>query len=152
MFNKLVSFFENELKLNSTKDDPQQAENKRQMACAVLLIEIAKADEQETQDEIRKVREILQQEFSLSNEQLEKLVSVSETEGDKLTSVYPFTALINEHYEYADKVNLIKLMWRVAYADGDLSKYEDHLIRKVADLIYLSHRDFIQTKLSEAQD
>jgi len=149
MIAKLKAFLENELKPNPKTDSPQQAEHKLQQACAILLLEIAKADYQETDDEKEQIKDILKSEFALSDVKLSELLSLSEEQGADVTSMYPFTSLINEHYEYPEKVNLLRLMWRVAYADGDLSKYEDHLIRKVAELLYIAHSDFIQAKLSE---
>ena len=73
---------------------------------------------------------------------------LSEDQEVDSTSFYPFTKLINDHYDYPERVNVIKLMWKVAYADGTIDKYEDYIIRKVADLLYVSHSDFIQAKLS----
>jgi uncharacterized tellurite resistance protein B-like protein len=153
MIAKLKAFFENELKLNAPGDSEQQVKAKLEQACAILLIEITKADYEETAEEKQKVRTILKTEFTLSDAKLDALIELSHSEGEGLTSMYPFTSIINEHYSYPEKVNLIRLMWKVAYADGDLCKYEDHLIRKVAELIYIDHRDFIQAKLSvrEAQ-
>ena len=50
--------------------------------------------------------------------------------------------------EYEEKVGLIENMWRIAFSDEQLDKYEEHLIRKISDLIYVSHSDFIKTKLN----
>ena len=61
--------------------------------------------------------------------------------------LYEFTKLINDSYDYEQKVELIENMWRIAFSDKRLDKYEDHLIRKVSELIYVSHSDFIKTKL-----
>jgi uncharacterized tellurite resistance protein B-like protein len=150
MLAKLKNFFETELRFNEKDDTEQDHTAKLQQACAILLIEITKADYQETAEEKAKVKSILKKEFALTDDKLNELIDISESEGEGLTSVYPFTNLINDQYDYPEKVNLIRLMWRVAYADGDLSKYEDHLIRKVAELLYISHSDFIQAKLSES--
>lgn len=148
MLIKLIAFFENELKLNEQGDSEEETNTKLQQACAILLIEITKADFVETADEKNKVRSVLKSEFALTEAKLDELVELSQGEGEGLTSVYPFTSLINKHYEYPEKLNLMRLMWKVAFADGDLSKYEDHLIRKVAELLYISHSDFIHAKLS----
>ena len=91
----------------------------------------------------------MQNTFKLSDAQLKKLMTFSEQAGREATSVHPFTSLINEHYEYDERVHLIELMWKVAYADGNLDKYEDNIIRKVSDLLYIRHSDFIKAKLAE---
>ena len=61
---------------------------------------------------------------------------------------YQFTRLINDHYEYVDKCKLIQSLWKLAYADAVLDKYEEYTIRKIAELIYVSHGDFIQAKMA----
>lgn len=152
MIAKLKAFFEKELLPNAKKDSQQATKAKLQQACAILLIEIAKADFHQTEEEKSKINVILKTEFDLSDTKLAELIALCEGNETDVTSMYPFTSLINEHYEYPAKVNIVKLMWKVAYADGDLNKYEDHLIRKVADLLYISHRDFIQTKLDVAEN
>jgi uncharacterized tellurite resistance protein B-like protein len=62
------------------------------------------------------------------------------------TSLFEFTRLVNDHYGPDEKRDLVGAMWKVAYADGDLDKYEEHIIRRVAELIYLPHADFIRSK------
>lgn len=149
MISKLKAFFEKELSLKS-QDEPQQDINaKLQKACAILLLEISKADYQETKDEKDRIRKILQDKFTLSDSQLNELIALSEDEGNEVTSMYPLTSLINEHYSYEQKLGLLDLLWQVAYADGELSKYEDHVIRNVAELLYVAHSDFIKSKLSQ---
>jgi uncharacterized tellurite resistance protein B-like protein len=71
---------------------------------------------------------------------------LAEEEAREATSLYQFTSLMNEHFDHREKVLMILNMWEVAYADGRIDRYEEHLIRKVADLLYLSHKDFITSK------
>ncbi|MEK9871102.1 MAG: TerB family tellurite resistance protein, partial [Gammaproteobacteria bacterium] len=61
--------------------------------------------------------------------------------------LYQFTQLINDHFQYAEKEDLIFSMWQVAYADGHIEAIEDHIIRRVAGLVHLDHADFIRLKL-----
>ena len=70
---------------------------------------------------------------------------------DESTSLYEFTRVINDHYSAAQKLQLIEAMWVVAYADGNLDKYEEHLIRQVAEPIYVSHEDFMRSKHRSAR-
>ena len=112
----------------------------------MLLMEVSRADFELAESEMSKVTNLLKSLFDLSDETLDELIQYSEAKSLESTSLYPFTSLINEHYEYEQKVNLLGLMWKVAYADGDLDKYEDSVIRKVADLLYIAHSDFVRTK------
>ena len=96
----------------------------------------------------QKISSILQNKFDLPEDTLEELFDLAQQEADDATSLYQFTSLINEAYEYPAKITLIQNMWEVAFADGNLDRYEEHLIRKVAELLYVSHSDFIKTKLA----
>ena len=75
------------------------------------------------------------------------LIAAAGERVDEATSLYEFTRVINDHYGPEEKLTLIASMWQVAYADGDLDKYEEHLIRQVAELTYVPHQDYIRCKL-----
>jgi uncharacterized tellurite resistance protein B-like protein len=142
MIKRLIDLFA----LESEADNSEDKNKKVQQACAVLLIEVALADFEQSESEQEKVKQLLQSTFDLSPADLEELIEFSQTKGSETTSVHPFTTLIKDHYDYEQRVNLVKLMWKVAYADGNLDRYEDNIIRKVADLLYVRHSDFIKAK------
>jgi uncharacterized tellurite resistance protein B-like protein len=79
---------------------------------------------------------------------LDTLWQLAQEEARSATSLFQFTSLINSSYGYPEKIRLLHHMWEVAWADGRVDRYEEHLIRKVADLLYLSHGDFIRAKLA----
>jgi uncharacterized tellurite resistance protein B-like protein len=145
MLTKFKKFFAPD----SPSDTEESKEHKLQLACATLLVEVMQADFKQTEDENHKIQKLLKSTFKLNESELEDLMEKS-NQGDETTAVHPFTSLLNEHYEYEQRVHLIELMWKVAYADGKLDKYEDSVIRKVAELLYIRHSDFIKTKLAEA--
>ena len=147
MLKKLKQFFADELAIENEANPDQ----KLREACAALLIEVSLADQKQTDDELFKIRQLLEQEFKLSSETLNDLMSYAKESGNNQTSVHPFTSMVNDNYTYEQKVNLIELMWEVAHADGDLDKYEDHVIRNMSDLLYVSHSDFIKCKLKVSQ-
>ena len=144
MLDAIKSFFQEHLEATG---EQANEEDRLQLACAALLIEVAKADTQRDAVEIDTLRLLLQSRFKLSETTLNELVRLAESESDSATSLYQFTKLINDAYSPAQKVLLLEWMWQVAYADGRIDKYEEHLIRRIADLLYLSHRQFIQAKL-----
>ena len=88
--------------------------------------------------------------FGLSYEETAELMALAEQEVDQMTSYFAFTSLINKAYSQEEKVKLIELMWQVALSDGRLDKYEEYLIRQVAELCYVSHQDYIKTKMAAA--
>lgn len=129
-------------------------EEQRRLACAALLIEVAITDNEFDSDEFEALQNILQSQFGIPAEDCEALTILAQSECEESTSMYQFTQLVNEHCSTEEKFDLVKGMWSIAYADGDLDKYEEYVIRKVADLIYVSHGDFIRAKhtaRSEAQ-
>lgn len=144
MLKKILNFFTAEL---AHEDGKAFSENQRQLATAALLIEVASADDSLDDEEFDTLKKVLAERFQLSSTQLEELTALAKMEQEQATSLYQFTQLINQECRPAEKFELLKAMWEVAYADGRLDKYEDHLIRKVAELIYVPHSEFIRAKL-----
>ncbi|MFT5277767.1 MAG: putative tellurite resistance protein B-like protein [Glaciecola sp.] len=146
MLNKLKEFFNNELMLNSSGKNKEQNTYSLQQACALLLMEVSQADFEQSDTEKDEIKQQLQSLFDLSDDKLQELFAFSQEASRDTTSVYPFTSMINDNYNYDEKVNLLKLMWKVAYIDNELDKHEESTIRAVADLLYVSHCDFIKVK------
>ena len=144
MLVKIKQFFSSQLAL----DDNQNHSDPLQLAAAALLIELSRADYHQDAEEQRAIEEALKQSFNLEQQQLDELVALAEAQNQEATSLYQFTSLINDHYSPEQRFELIKMLWQVAVADGEISKYEDHLIRKIADLIYVPHSEFIRAKLT----
>ena len=117
-----------------------------ELACAALMFEVARADFAVDEAEQRAVYDLLTAEFNLSPEEIESVTEEAANKADAATCLFEFTRAVNELASVDQKRVLIGMMWRVAMADNALSRYEEHLIRKVADLLYLPHADFIQAK------
>ncbi len=121
-------------------------EETRRLAAAALLVEVARADFEQDAAEEQAMAMLLKNTLGLEAEDIDALLHNADNAVDNATSLYEFTRLINDHYSYDDKRALIQALWQVAFADASLHKYEEHLIRRVAELIYLTHEDFIRTK------
>lgn len=145
MFNSISQYFDKCLK-PSVADTPASNEHRLQLASAALLMELCCADQSFSNEEVTELKKILLECFNLQQAELEDLWKMAREEVSNATSLYQFTSLINEHYDYPAKITLLTCMWRVAYADRQLDRHEEYTIRKVADLLYMSHKDFIQTK------
>lgn len=145
MLNKLTQFFERHLQPVSG-DSKTMTFAQKQLAVAALLIEVATADHILDEAELTKLSVILEKKFSLPHEQLVELTDLAKSESADSTSLYQFTQLINRDCSHTEKFELIKAMWDVAYTDMNIDKYEEYIIRKVADLIHVSHSDFIKAK------
>ena len=127
-------------------DKPEEAQHSLQLAAAVILIELSRADFQQKPEEQRAIEAALKRAFQLDEQHVAQLVAFATEENRRATSLYPFTRLINDHYSAEQKANIVSAMWEVAVADGDISKYEDFLIHKIAGLIYLPHSQLMEVK------
>jgi uncharacterized tellurite resistance protein B-like protein len=143
----IKSFFEKNLTKKEEEEAPSSAMSRVDLTCAALLVEVMNSDHELDEREHQEFMAVLQQSYNIAESDLEELIQLAKDEAFEATSLYEFTKLINDSYDYEQKVELIENMWRIAFSDKRLDKYEDHLIRKVSELIYVSHSDFIKTKL-----
>jgi uncharacterized tellurite resistance protein B-like protein len=117
------------------------------IAAAALLIEMTRMDDNIADAERVRVQKLVQQNFGLGAEETAELLRIAETQAQQATDYFQFTTLIRNHMSPEQKEQLIEMLWEVAYADGELHPYEEHLVRKIADLLYVSHDTFIAAKL-----
>ena len=132
-------------KENESVVDSKKSE--QELTYASLLIEVINSDNKFDDRERDKLLEILSSKLDIQKEELDNFTELAQKKTEDSTSLYEFTREINDQYEYEEKVSLITDLWGIAYSDGKLDKYEDYVIRKIADLIYVSHTDFIKSKL-----
>lgn len=111
------------------------------LAAAVLLVDAARADEKYGPEEKARVAELLKHRFNLSDEEVASLQLVAEVRAEDSVNLHQFTSTVKDGWGETDRIGLIELLWEVAYADGKIHSYEDHLIRRVAGLIYVTDRD-----------
>ena len=116
-------------------------------ACSALLIEVAFADKVFDESEILSLTTSLKEIYNLEHDTINELVSDAERTVNESTSLYEYTRVVNDEFSYNNKLQLLSRIWKLAFADGALDKYEEHLIRKISDLIHISHSDFIKIKL-----
>ena len=129
-------------------EDAQAQPNNRtlELTCAALMFEVARADFAIEATELDTVNALLTEQFGLTPEELVSVTEQAAQQADAATCLYEFTRTLNELASAEEKRALLAMMWRVAMADDVLSRYEEHLIRKVADLLYVPHSDFMAAK------
>lgn len=133
--------------LASGSSDPKQThEHQLQLASAALLLEMVQADFEDQAAEREQVLALLTQEFALSAQEALRLAELGEDAVRESVSLYEFTQTLDATLSVSDKIRIIEMLWQVAYADDALDKYEESLMRKLADLLHLSHRQLIQAK------
>jgi len=145
MLKSIKNFFASNFDSQEVEDTPKF--QKVELAYAALLVEVINSDYKIDKRESKKLLEILNDKLDSNYEDLHEIIELAKLESDEATSLYEFTRLINDEYNYQEKVELIRNMWNIAFSDEELDKYEEYLIRKISDLIYVSHSDFIQSKL-----
>lgn len=133
--------------LNSSAGEDESQNVDYERIAAHMLIEVARADFEIDDDELATIRKAISQSSSLTTEELDGIVAAAGDEADRALSYHEPVKAINDHFDQDQKRMLVQQMWRVAYADQQLDRYEEAFIRKFCDLIYLSHKDFIQAKL-----
>ena len=143
MFDKLNQWLESTLNIGADNDNEQHT---AQLAAAILLIEVSRADFEISSDEQEAISAVLIEQFTLSKNEADKILQYALDEHAEYTSSHAFIRLINEELDTQSKLDLLKGLWTVAYVDGVLDKYEEYHIRKIADWLYLSHSDFIRIK------
>jgi uncharacterized tellurite resistance protein B-like protein len=126
--------------------DPAARERELRLATAVLLVEVARADFAEDELELDAVADLLKAHLDISRREVEQLVAEARSHADQAASLQSFTRQLHEELTVEEKLRIVEMLWQVALADSVLDKHEDHLIRKVAGLLYISHSDLIRVR------
>ena len=147
MIKRILSFFEDVSKQDSQSSNSHSIV----LASLALLIEVAKSDHDISPTELEEIVKLAIKTFGISQSEQATLISQAKEAANNSTSLYEYTSVVNEHYSEKQKFQLILAMWRVAYADNRIDRYEEHLIRKIADLIYVPHVQFIEAKLNASE-
>lgn len=145
MLDKIKQFFDSHLSPGSSDmvRDPQQA---LRLAVAVLLYEVAESDYQQHPEEKAALLDAVRSIFNLGAVESSELLALAEAEHADATDYFQFTRLINQHYSADQKGDLMEKLWLIAYSDKKLHHYEEHVIRRLAELLYVPHSVFIAAK------
>ena len=141
MLDKLRDFF-----AAAPADDAADGEAAMHLAAAMLLIEVAKADHELEDAELARMQDVLSRYWGLDDQDLADLVAVARDSSDTSVSLHKHIDLINRNFSAVQKSELVRGLWEVACADNDIHHHEEALIRRLADLMYVPHKDFIRTK------
>lgn len=143
MLSQIKRFFEQHLEPRTSVEAPQ---HRLQLAACALMLEVARMDQSVSEEELNVVADSARRLLQLSQEEINEIMALASQEAKQATSLYQFTSLIHEHYDPQQKFQLLRLMWDVALADGRIAALEEHMIRRVADLLYIPHVQFVQAR------
>lgn len=144
MLKSIRDFFEQNIGVQSA---PAAERHSIELATAALLVEVVRADAATQPGEQQVVLRAVREKFGLSAEEAETLMRLAEEEMRTANDYYQFTSLINRQFTQQQKQRVIELMWQVAYADADLSAHENHVLRRVGELLHVTHGDYIAAKM-----
>jgi uncharacterized tellurite resistance protein B-like protein len=132
----------------AAESSPEERRHAVQLATALLLIEVSRADYSEDLTESEATFRLLKEFFELSVEEATLLVAEARAEADHAASLQSFTRQLHGVLTMDEKHRVVEMLWKVALADKHLDKHEDHLVRKIAQLLYVSHSDLIRIRNS----
>lgn len=135
--------------LNLFSDSPKESQSTHQIevATAALLCEVVRADSQIDERELATLKQLIRENFTLTEEDITNIVSVGEQRSEEAVDLVHFTKVLNSGMDDEHKEHIMKGLWQIAYADKTLSPDEEYIIRKIADLLYIPHSRFIKAKL-----
>jgi len=134
------------------ESDGADREATLRLATAVLMIDVARADHVFEESEFDSMLRLIESHFELSPEQAAELVNAAGDKADDMVSLFEFTQLLHKHLDEQEKARIVSLLWQVAYADGQLDKYEDALVLKISDLLYVSRGRVMRLKHDAQQN
>jgi uncharacterized tellurite resistance protein B-like protein len=143
MIESIRSFYEKHIRPN---EDAGPSERSLQIATAALLIEMTRADFDVSEEEAEVVTRAVGDAFDLSADETDEIVQLAESAMERATSLFTFTSLINEGFSREQKIRVVEMLWQVAYADHQIEAHERHLMRKLVNLLHVSHQDYIAAK------
>lgn len=146
MLRALKDIFDN-FASQGNEQSSAQLDHALQLASAVLLVEVMRADSSMDAAERKTVVLGLQNQFTLNEMELEQLVVLAQTQAKVIYDYQRFTGLLNDHFSQDRKIALVESMWKVAYADRELDAHEHHVISKVAGLLHVTHGQYIGAKM-----
>jgi uncharacterized tellurite resistance protein B-like protein len=125
----------------------QSDEHALQLATAVMLVEVMRADATFHAGERAAVHAALREKFALGPDEAARLTELAEAAAHQATDLYTFTSRIDQCFDMARKIRMIELMWRIAYADGHLSDHERHVMWRIADLLHVPQGAYVHARM-----
>ena len=136
MINRIKALFaEGAAKAGPPEKDELQA------AAAALLVEAAYMDGDFDEDDRASITQLMKSHFELNDDESQTLIEEAEIVIQESGQLYNFTRVIKDRYEAEQRIEMIEMLWEVAYADGNVDHFEANLISRVAGLIYVNDRD-----------
>lgn len=148
LFDQIVGSLSNS---DSTESDADERATAIRKATAVLMLDVALADKIFDRSELQHLRATAEAHFGLGPEEAAELIDTARNEAEELVSLHEFTQLLHNNLTEEEKAAIIAMLWQIAYADGQLDKYENALVLRISDLLYVSRGRVMRLKHDAAQ-
>jgi uncharacterized tellurite resistance protein B-like protein len=121
----------------SPQADPSASRKDTRLAACALMLELAQADDEFTDDERQHLDSAIRRQYGLDAAEADKLILLAQEAREEAVDLWQFTNLIAENYSLGQKMVLAEIMWGLVYSDGELADKEDYLMRKICNLLRL---------------
>lgn len=142
MIDVLKKLFSGEDNTIPEQNDPRQLA----IAATALMVQLSRVDQSEDQSERDTIIDCAIRTQSITQEEATTILANARADAEDATSLYEFTEKLNANLDQAGKAEILENIWRVAFADGRIDKYEEHMIRRVAELLHLNHREYMECR------
>jgi uncharacterized tellurite resistance protein B-like protein len=143
MLKAIQDFYKQFISTETATDDTQ---HRLQLATTALLVEMMRMDEEIHEAERVVLLQAVSEKFGITADEAAQIISLAEAELQDATDYHQFTTIINREFEYDKKIRIVEYLWSIAAADRHIDRYEEHMVRKISELLYVSHRDFVAAK------
>lgn len=144
MLKAIRDFFD--ANMRSRQGSAVDSDHGLKLATAALLVEVTRADSTVQEEERRAVDEALEEVFALDEEERRELVALAELELRDAASLFQFTHIIDKEFDLGRKIAIVEMLWRVVYSDACKDHHEEHLVRKISELLHVPHTAFIMAR------
>lgn len=152
MLNRIKDLFTTSPAMPPTAQPESLSRERMQLAVCVMLLEVARVDEEFTAAEREHVVDTLKQRFSLSDAEAKELIDAATASREESNDLWTFTSDISRHCDTPERMRIMEEIWRVVYADGQLEAHEDFLVHRLAKLLNITHKELIETKMRVLND
>lgn len=117
------------------------------IATCVLMLEVARSDDEYAAAEKEIIHRILETELEIPKEEIKEILKIAERDREESVDIFEYTRLINHHFSKKEKLQMVERFWEIIFADGKFDQFEDYTVHKLADLLRLTHEELIAAKL-----
>jgi uncharacterized tellurite resistance protein B-like protein len=146
MFERLAAFLRD--LPGAGKQQQASGEDDPRIAAAALMFHVIDADGVRSKAERIRLEEVLSRHFGVAGSELQRLIRAGEKADREAIDLYAFTSVLKRSLDLRSRVDFIRIMWEIVYADGERHELEDNLVWRIAELIGVERADRLAMRRS----